>query len=168
MHNNWINTTTGLSPNQILLGYTPELAPSEAIKMDNKEAEKQVKCMIQAQDQATHAINKKAGGPPLAQFSIREQVWLEGTHLKLPHQSTKLALKQYGPFKITKQINPVTYQLMLPNTTPDPHLTLLEEKNSLKWSKFKTIDVMDDLECSSTSSNGKEAPKVTTHGSQLT
>ena len=72
--------------------------------------------MIQACNQATHAINKKAGSTPMAQFSIREQVWLEATHLKLPHQSTKLAPKWYGPFKIMKQINPVTYQLMLPNT----------------------------------------------------
>ena len=40
VHNNQINTTTGLSPNQILLGYTPELAPSEVIKMDNEAAEK--------------------------------------------------------------------------------------------------------------------------------
>ena len=72
--------------------------------------------MIQACNQATSAINKKAEKAPIAQFSIREQVWLEGTYLKLPHQSTKLAPKQYGPFKIIKQINPVTYQLMLPNT----------------------------------------------------
>ena len=72
--------------------------------------------MIQACNQATTAINKRAGETPLAQFSIGEQVWLEGTHLKLPHQLTKLAPKQYGPFKIMKQINPVTYQLTLPNT----------------------------------------------------
>ena len=43
-------------------------------------------------------------------------MWLEGSHLKLPHQSTKLAPKRYGPFTITKQINPVTYQLILLTT----------------------------------------------------
>ena len=116
VHNNWINTTTGLSPNQILLGYTPELAPSEAIKMDNEAAEKWVKHMIQAWYQATNAVIKRAGETPLAQFNIGEKVWLEGTHLKLPHQSTKLAPKWYGPFKVMKQINPVTYQLALPTT----------------------------------------------------
>ena len=41
---------------------------------------------------------------------------VEGSHLRLPHQSTKLAPKRYGPFTITKQINPVTYQLTLPAT----------------------------------------------------
>ena len=136
VHNNQVNTTTGLLPNQILLGYTTNLVPSEAIRTDNEAAEKWVTCMIQACNQATNAINQKAGKTPLAQFSIREQVWLEGTHLKLPHQSTKLAPKQYGSFKITKQINPVTYQLMLPATWPPsvPCVTLISlSQNRCPW-----------------------------------
>ena len=48
VHNNQINLTTGLSPNLVLFGYSPCLAPSEAIKMDNKAVEKQVKWMIEA------------------------------------------------------------------------------------------------------------------------
>ena len=109
VHNNRINATIGLSTNQILLGYHPILAPSEAIKMDNEAVEKQIKCMLEAWDQATRIINQKAGKPPLPQYSIGDQVRLEGTHLKLPHQTTKLAPKWYGPFQITKQINQVTY-----------------------------------------------------------
>ena len=116
VHNNRINTTIGLSPNEILLGYSPRLAPSEVIITDNKAVEKRVKQMIQARDQATKIINQNAGNTPSPQFTIGDQVWLEGTHLKLPHQSTKLAPKRYGPFTITKQINPVTYQLILPAT----------------------------------------------------
>ena len=72
--------------------------------------------MIKAQDQAIRTINQKAGETPSPQFCIGDQVWLEGTHLKLPYQSTKLAPKRYGPFTITKQINLVTYQLTLPTT----------------------------------------------------
>ena len=72
--------------------------------------------MIQARDQATKIINQNAGEAPSPQFTVGDQVWLEGSHLKLPHQSTKLAPKRYGPFTITKQINPVTYQLILPAT----------------------------------------------------
>ena len=116
VHNNRINSTIGLSPNEILLGYSPCLAPSEVITTDNEAAEKWVKQMMQAQDQATKIINQKAGEVPSPQFTIGDQVWLEGSHLKLPHQSTKLAPKRYGPFTITKQINPVTYQLILPAT----------------------------------------------------
>ena len=72
--------------------------------------------MIKAQDQAIKTINQKAGETPSPQFHVGDQVWLEGTHLKLPHQSTKLAPKRYGPFMIMKQVNPVTYQLTLPTT----------------------------------------------------
>ena len=50
VHNNQINSTTGLSPNLVLFGYSPCLTPSEVIKMDNEAVEKQVKRMIKAQD----------------------------------------------------------------------------------------------------------------------
>ena len=128
VHNNRINTTIGLSPNEILLGYSPRLAPSEVIITDNEAVEKRVKRMIQAQDQATKIINQNAGEAPSPQFTIGDQVWLEGSHLKLPHQSTKLAPKRYGPFTIMKQINPVTYELILPATWqihPVFHVSLL-------------------------------------------
>src|SRR5258707_1309200 len=45
---------------------------------------------------------------------VGTQVWLEGTHLRLPYQATKLAPKRYGPFEITKEISPIAYQLHLP------------------------------------------------------
>jgi hypothetical protein len=45
---------------------------------------------------------------------VGTQVWLEGRNLKLPYQSTKLAPKRYGPFKIIKEVSPVAYQLNLP------------------------------------------------------
>jgi hypothetical protein len=39
---------------------------------------------------------------------------LEGTNLKLSHPTTKLALRCYEPFKITKVVSPVVYHLELP------------------------------------------------------
>jgi hypothetical protein len=45
---------------------------------------------------------------------VGAQVWLEGKNLKLPYQSTKLAPKRYGPFKIIREVSPVVYQLNLP------------------------------------------------------
>jgi len=50
------------------------------------------------------------------QYNAGEQVWLEGKNLHLPYQTTKLAPKRYGPFKIIKEISPVAYQLALPLT----------------------------------------------------
>ena len=50
----------------------------------------------------------------------------------------------------------------------DHHLTSSEEKSFTKWSRYGTTDVMDIPERCNISSNGREVPKATTHGSQLT
>src|SRR6266403_3139988 len=65
---------------------------------------------------AIRALNKVANqkGPPPAQFHLREKVWLDASHLKLPHQKAKLTPKRLGPFKITQEISPVAYCLGLP------------------------------------------------------
>ena len=72
VHNNWKNATTGLSPNQILLGIEPTLHPSEHHKTNNKAVERRVKRMEEAQEQATRAINKKAEEVPPAQYKPRD------------------------------------------------------------------------------------------------
>ena len=43
VHNNQINSTINLSPNEILLSYSPCLVPSEVIKTDNEAVEKHMK-----------------------------------------------------------------------------------------------------------------------------
>jgi hypothetical protein len=72
--------------------------------------------MMEQRAQAIEAINQTAEemGRPEAQYTVGMQVWLEGKHLNLPYQSTKLAPKRYGPFKIIREISPVVYQLSLP------------------------------------------------------
>src|SRR5229473_6387331 len=65
--------------------------------------------------QAIAAINQSSGQQVVpSSFTVGTQVWLEGTHLRLLYQATKLAPKRYGPFEITKEISPVAYQLCLP------------------------------------------------------
>ena len=86
VHNNWRNRTMGLLPNQILLGIKPILHPSEYHVTNNKAMERRVKRMEETQEQATRAINKKAAIAPPDQYKPGDQVWLEATHLKLPHQ----------------------------------------------------------------------------------
>ncbi len=65
---------------------------------------------------AIQVLNKVADqkGPPPSQFHLREQVWLDASHLKLPHQKAKLTPKCLGPFKIIQEISPVAYRLELP------------------------------------------------------
>ena len=116
VHNNRRNETTGLSPNQILLGYEPELLPTETPPSRNEAAENRISIMNERRAQAIDAINKVAKGKSVipSQYKLGEEVWLEATHLKGRHQKTKLAPKRYGPFKIIKEISPVAYKLKLP------------------------------------------------------
>src|SRR6266850_865974 len=118
VHNNRKNATTGLSPNQILIRYEITLAPLETPPSNNQTVEDQIKDMMEHRAQAIDAINKtaKGNGSIPEQYSIRDQVWLKGKHLRFPHQKTKLNPKRYGPFKITKAISSVAYQLQLPSS----------------------------------------------------
>jgi Chromo (CHRromatin Organisation MOdifier) domain len=87
------------------------------IGTNSKEAEGQIDEMLKRRAQATAAINKVAhqGGTPKDMFQVRQQVWLEASNLKLPYQTTKLAPKRQGPFKIIKRVSSVAYQLELPS-----------------------------------------------------
>jgi hypothetical protein len=116
VHNNQRNETTGLSPNQIPLGYEPTLQPEGDISSNNEAAETRVQNMKEKRAQAIDAINQTAQSKQVmtSQYRQGEQVWLEATHLKIHHQKTKLRPKRYGPFKIIKEISPVAYQLRLP------------------------------------------------------
>jgi hypothetical protein len=49
-------------------------------------------------------------------FALGQKVWLENRNLRLPFKSKKIAPKRLGPFKITKVLSPLTYQLKLPET----------------------------------------------------
>src|SRR6266403_639116 len=116
VHNNRINTTTRLSPNQILFGYNPTLNSDKVLQTHNSLVESRVQVMTKNRADAIRALNKVANqkGPPPAQFHLREQVWLDASHLKLPHQKAKLTPKRLGPFKIIQEISPVAYRLELP------------------------------------------------------
>ena len=74
VHNNWKNSTTGLLPNQILLGIEPTLHLSEHHKTNNKATERRIERMEEAWEQATRAINKKATITPPAQYKPGDQV----------------------------------------------------------------------------------------------
>ena len=130
VHNNRRNTTTRLLPNQVLLGYKPQLTPETSAPSTNDLAEERIRKLMENRDQATRAINEaaKGNGTILSQYHVRDQVWLEGKNLKFPHQATKLNPKHYGPFRVIKEISPVAYQLQLPpswNIHPVSHVSLL-------------------------------------------
>ena len=51
---------------------------------------------------------------PPKTYQEGDKVWLEGRNLHLDQLAVKLAPKCHGPFKITRVLSPITYQLDLP------------------------------------------------------
>ena len=114
VHNQWPNATTKLSPHKVLLGYRPAATEAITPETNNAAAEDRETILKEHRAAAVQALNKTAQLAPPAQYSINQQVWLEAKHLALPYQTTKLAPKCQGPFRITQQISPVAYKLELP------------------------------------------------------
>jgi hypothetical protein len=124
VHNTWVNESTGQTPFDLLIGHTPTIhngsidatipevtRRKEWLERNRLWAQAALK---NAQRLLVKRSERKKGQRHYQGFAEGEQVWLEGTNLRLSHPTTKLAPKQYGPFTITKIISPVVYQLELP------------------------------------------------------
>ena len=125
VHNTWPSSTTGFTPFSLLLGFTPQITIPSSIKSPLPLIEQKGEFLKQLRDHAQEAIRhtqlitshhheKKRGTFKFVPFALGSKVWLDGTNLRLSHPSSKLAPRQYGPFKVSKVILPVVYQLELP------------------------------------------------------
>jgi hypothetical protein len=74
--------------------------------------------LLEARRDAQEAISKAQSlwtkNPHFQRYCVDQKVWLEGTHLRTMHPTTKLRAKCFGPFKITEVLSAVTYRLDLP------------------------------------------------------
>ena len=107
VHNSWVNSTTGTTPIQALLGYLPRLNPDDTPLSSNQRVEDRGQQMMERRQQAREALNRTAQTTPERQYDVGAQVWLEAKNLALPYQTPKLAPKRHGPFKVIKQVSPV-------------------------------------------------------------
>src|SRR5712672_3394566 len=116
VHNDHVNATLGVTHIEALLGYRPILHPDQNVATNNQTAEQRLETLHQKRAQAIAAINKVANQSPTPEGKFKEgdQVWLEASNLKLPYHTPKLAPRRQGPFRISKAISPVAYQLALP------------------------------------------------------
>ena len=117
--NSWPSATTKKTPFDLLIGYTPsvhQLTRNSNIPTVNQRLDS-IKEARQAAQEAQHKVQESwiKEQPRFKPFNIGEQVWLEGTNLKLPANLTsKLSPRRYRPFKVVAVISPVAYQIELP------------------------------------------------------
>ena len=113
VHNNAQNATTKQVPNMVLMGFSPTLTPFMNNLSGVPAVDERTKQMTQAHDKAIDIINRLTSIPSVT-FVTGDRVWLEGKNLPISTGSSKLCPKQYGPFKISRVISLVAYQLDLP------------------------------------------------------
>ena len=115
IHNNRSNTTIKMSPSQALIGYEIPLYPDQLRNTNNETIEDYTNRAKRFRSQAITAINKATRTASIpSMYKVGDQVWLDATNLRLPHQKSKIAPKRYGPFQITKEVSPVAYRIALP------------------------------------------------------
>ena len=156
VHNQWPNATTKLSPHEVLLGYAPVTVEAIMPETNNAMAEDRQMILKEHRAAAVQALNKTTQSMPPAQYKVNKQVWLEAKHLTLPYQTAKLAPKHHSPFRIIKQISPVTYKLVLPpvwTIHPVFHASLLtpyhetkEHGTNYQWPPLEMIDDQEEYE----------------------
>ncbi|KAL0180441.1 hypothetical protein M9458_025883, partial [Cirrhinus mrigala] len=132
------HSSTGLTPFQCVLGYQPPMFPwsgepslvpsvDDWIKRSERvwdSAHVRLKRAIRAQ-----RIQADRRRRPHPNYQPGQRVWLSTRDLRLRLPSRKLTPRYVGPFKILKQINPVTYRLELSadyRISPSFHVSLLK------------------------------------------
>jgi hypothetical protein len=109
VHNSWSSSTTGFSPFDLLIGFTPTLDTSGVTQLalpllGNRKEELEClrahakEAILHAQRLLTIHNERQRGQNKFTPFQVGDKVWLEGTNLHLSHPSAKLAARQYGPF----------------------------------------------------------------------
>jgi RNase H-like domain found in reverse transcriptase/Integrase zinc binding domain/Chromo (CHRromatin Organisation MOdifier) domain len=124
VHNAWPSDVTKTTPFDLLIGYTPcfwqtkttltlpELAKHKEWLTVMRE---QVQVVIKrAQDMVLKRNKQLWGRKVYKPYEEGDLVWLDGKNLRTSHPMTKLAPKRFGPFKVMKVINPMSFQLGIP------------------------------------------------------
>jgi Chromo (CHRromatin Organisation MOdifier) domain len=116
--NSWPSSMTKKTPYELILGYTPHIhQPMRATTVPGVTTRlQQIKDhRTAAQEALQRAQDHMTKETKYRPFKEGERVWLEGTHLKLPYETMKLAPRRYGPFHITAKVSDVVYRIKIPD-----------------------------------------------------
>jgi hypothetical protein len=106
------------------------MTPEQAEGSNNQTVEHLAESLRNNRALAIQALNRTTNknSTPNAKWKQGQMVWLEAKNLALPYGTVKLAPRRHGPFRISKVMSPVAYQLTLPlqwNIHPVFHASLL-------------------------------------------
>jgi Integrase zinc binding domain/Chromo (CHRromatin Organisation MOdifier) domain len=119
VRNSWPSSTTKKTPYELILGYTPtvyqptRLSSVPGVTERLQKIQENRKAALEALQAAQNKMIKENKYKP---FQKGNKVWLEGSHLKLPYATMKLAPRRYGPFKVVAKVSNVAYKIQLPTT----------------------------------------------------
>ena len=113
--NSWPLHTTKMPPFELLIRVTPRSISKAHQKVSSLEKRKKTFVDIQnrAQEAILHAQMLLSKDTTFRPYKKGEQVWLDAKNLHTTHPTHKLRPKRYGPFKISKVLSHVAYQLIL-------------------------------------------------------
>jgi hypothetical protein len=116
-HNNWPSDTTRKSPFFLLMGFNPRadwVHTTSPIPRVMLRLEQIKEARIQAQEEMMKAQQSWVKHRDTPKYKEGDLVWLEGKNLRINQPTAKLAPRRHGPFKVTKVMSAVNYQLELP------------------------------------------------------
>src|SRR5487761_1339764 len=149
--NSWPSSTTKKSPYELLIGYVPQAhQPSRIPSLPSiQERLKEIQKARSAAQEAMHKEQDRLTKPKRHhQYQEGQKVWLEGTNLKLPYETAKLAPRRYGPFKVVAKIAETSYQLELPTgwkIHPVFHASLLTPYNETDTHGLNFLEPPPDI-----------------------
>ena len=107
--------TTKIPPFELLIGVIPRAVKEASNQTPLSDRRKMFEDIRRhAQEAILHSQMLLIKDTAFHPFREGEQVWLDAKNLQTTHPMHKLRSKRYGPFKISKVLSHVAYQLELP------------------------------------------------------